>query len=132
MEYKEFETARCRFLKHFEQLRPVISAFLFSSRQDIIITLIQSGGTGGIRVGEIQKQTNLSRSSVSHHLKILLDARIVCVRKEGSKNYYRIDTQSNKISQLAEFWKEAEEMMPLCQKATQERIEKNEQLFHLL
>lgn len=40
----------------------------------------------GLRVGEITKQTHLSRPAVSHHLRILREAGIILMRKEGTKN----------------------------------------------
>lgn len=57
----------------------------------------------GIRVGEIAKKTHLTRPSVSHHLKILKEAGIVTMRKEGTKNYYYLsadETQWKSILDL--------------------------------
>ena len=54
-------------------------------RQEIFLILIQTGGRGGIRVGDIQKMGHISRSAVSHHLKIMLDAGIISRRREGTK-----------------------------------------------
>jgi len=45
-------------------------------------------------VGEITKQTHLSRPAVSHHLKILRDAGVILMRKEGTKNFYYINVHS--------------------------------------
>ena len=53
--------------------------------------------------GEITKKTKLSRPAVSHHLQVLKDAGIINVRREGTMNYYYIntnDTQWEKITQL--------------------------------
>ncbi len=47
-----------------------------------------------MRVGEIKEKTHLSRPAVSHHLKILKEAEIISVRKEGAINYYRLDAKS--------------------------------------
>lgn len=41
----------------------------------------------GLRVGEITKQTHLSRPAVSHHLRILREAGIILMRKEGTKTF---------------------------------------------
>lgn len=46
--------------------------------------------SGGIRVEDIAKRVNLSRPAVSHHLKLLLDEKIVSIEKIGTKNYYHI------------------------------------------
>ena len=59
-------------------------AFGDNTRQCIIITLIKNGGKGGLRVGEIQKETSVSRTAVSHHLKVLLETGIINVRRKGT------------------------------------------------
>lgn len=56
---------------------------------------------GGARVGEITAKTHLSRPAVSHHLKILRLAGVVGMRKEGTKNYYYLETEGNQWQQLA-------------------------------
>lgn len=53
----------------------------------------------GLRVGEITEQTHLSRPAVSHHLRILRDAGVISMRKEGTKNFYYIDVRT-KLSLL--------------------------------
>lgn len=42
----------------------------------------------GLNVNEITKRTKLSRPAISHHLKILKDAGLIGVRREGTCNYY--------------------------------------------
>ncbi len=42
----------------------------------------------GMNVGEITEKTSLSRPAVSHHLKILKDAGLISIRREGTCNYY--------------------------------------------
>lgn len=66
-------------------------------RQEILLSLIESGGMDGIRVGDIQKKSHVSRLAVSHHLKVLLDAGIICMRREGTKNYYYIDFNASTV-----------------------------------
>lgn len=51
------------------------------------------GGYGGSRsrgmnVKEITERTSLSRPAISHHLKILKEAGLIDVRREGTANYY--------------------------------------------
>ena len=58
------------------------------------MALIQGPQKPGMRVGEIRVQTHLSRPAVSHHLKILKDAQIISVHKEGTRNFYRLDAGS--------------------------------------
>ncbi len=42
----------------------------------------------GLNVREITEQTSLSRPAVSHHLKILKNAGLISMRREGTCNYY--------------------------------------------
>ncbi|WP_341481872.1 metalloregulator ArsR/SmtB family transcription factor [Enterococcus cecorum] len=51
---------------------------------------------GGTRVGAITEKTHLSRPAVSHHIKILKDAGVVGMRKEGTKNYYYLETDNRR------------------------------------
>lgn len=56
----------------------------------------------GIRVNEIAQKTHLSRPAVSHHLQILKDAGIVNMRREGTKNYYYLDSNESQWKTLHE------------------------------
>lgn len=58
-------------------------------RQLIVVSLIKVGPQG-VRVGELTQDCHLSRPAVSHHLKILKDAGVAHIRKEGTMNYYYI------------------------------------------
>lgn len=69
-----------------------------ATRQAILMALIQGPQNPGMRVGEIRAKTYLSRPTVSHHLKILKEAQIISVRKEGVINYYRLDSGSKLMS----------------------------------
>ena len=65
----------------------LLTAIGDKTRQEIILTLMESD-CDGTRVGDITSQVRLSRPAVSHHMKILLDANLVGVTKQGTKNYY--------------------------------------------
>ena len=71
----------------FTASRRLLTAIGDETRQAIILTLMESD-CSGMRVGEITSQTHLSRPAVSHHIKILLDADMVGVTKQGTKNFY--------------------------------------------
>jgi DNA-binding transcriptional ArsR family regulator len=43
-------------------------------------------------VGDILKQLNITGATLSHHLKVLKDADLVTVEKEGNHSYYQINT----------------------------------------
>ncbi|OZB95317.1 helix-turn-helix transcriptional regulator [Paenibacillus sp. XY044] len=78
----------------FKNNQKVLVAIGNGTQQAILQTLIQGPQTPGMRVGEIRLRTHLSRPAVSHHLKILKDAQIVSVHKQGTINYYRLDSKS--------------------------------------
>lgn len=44
-----------------------------------------------LNVGQIVEGSRLTRSTVSHHLKVLFDAGVLKRRKEGKEVYYWID-----------------------------------------
>lgn len=73
--------------------------------------MMQMGECNGVRVGAITEKTNLSRPAVSHHLRILKDAGLVKVRREGTKNYYYFDADHEAISNLIEMLTHAKELM---------------------
>ncbi len=122
MEDNSFKFKRKQFLEDFEKVRPAMTAIGDVVRQGIIITLIETGGRGGIRVGEIQKRTNISRSAVSHHMKILKDAGIIDVRQDGTKIFYYLNPASSSLKELSRFWEQVEPMMELCHKKSQEEM----------
>ena len=98
----------------FNACRPALCAIGDETRQLILRVLIENCGTGGLRVGEIQNSTNISRAAVSHHLKILKDAGIVNVRREGTKNFYYLDTASSTLFAVSELFHQAVEQMRQC------------------
>lgn len=112
--HKNFELLRHSFLDNYQKARPIMSVLGDEVRQEILLILIETGGTGGVRVGDIQKKSHVSRSAVSHHLKILLNAQIISMRREGTKNYYYIDFECTAIKPVIEFWQQAVPMLKLC------------------
>ena len=110
----QFSKEKEEFIKNYNLARPIMSVLGDDVRQGILLTLIESGGQGGIRVGDIQKRGHVSRSAVSHHLKILLDAGIISMRREGTKNYYYIDFDATSIKPVIRFWQQVEPMMKMC------------------
>lgn len=81
----------------FAKCRKILLAIGDETRQAIIMTLMETTCASGMRVGEITEWTHLSRPAVSHHLKILLEAGIIMMRKEGTMNFYFIDVRSKLI-----------------------------------
>lgn len=86
--------------EEFKNCRRILQAFGDENRQHMIVEMPKMGRCGGVRVGEITEKTNLSRPAVSHHLKILKEAGIVKMRKEGTRNYYYFDTDNSAFDGL--------------------------------
>lgn len=84
----------------FKSCRKVLLALGDETRQYVILQMMENGECNGIRVGEIAKSTNLSRPAVSHHIQILKDAGIIKCRREGTKNYYYFDADTQAMEQL--------------------------------
>jgi DNA-binding transcriptional ArsR family regulator len=56
-----------------------------------ILRFVVQGGDEGTAAGEIQSHVGLPASTLSHHLKRLVDARLLTSRNEGTYNYYAPD-----------------------------------------
>lgn len=76
-----------------------------TARQDIILLLDEYER---LNVSEIADKSPLSRPAISHHLKILRDAGIVAIHKEGTKRYYYL-TIENTIDLLKQLIVEVEQ-----------------------
>ncbi|MFC0522905.1 ArsR/SmtB family transcription factor [Pontibacillus salicampi] len=63
-----------------------------TARQDIILLLDKHDR---LNVTEITEHSPLSRPAISHHLKILRDAGIVGIHKEGTKRYYYLTIEDS-------------------------------------
>ena len=72
--------------RHAEQL----SALGHPIRLSILRFVVQ-GGEDGTPAGEIQSHVDLPASTLSHHLKRLVDAGLLKSRNEGTYHYYAPD-----------------------------------------
>lgn len=73
----------------FTRCRPLFTALGDERRQAIIILLLRAGEARG--VGEIAVALGLSQPAVSHHLKILRDARLLTVERRGTQRRYGLN-----------------------------------------
>lgn len=89
-----------RLAQEFRDCRKLLTALGDENRQHLILEMMQMGECDGVRVGAITERTNLSRPAVSHHLGILKDAGLVKVRREGTKNYYYFDADTEAMTKL--------------------------------
>jgi len=89
-------------LKHeFTRSSDFLIAIGDQKRQNIIVALLDEKVIHqGLQVTDLVGVTGLSRPAVSHHLKILKDAKLVDYRREGTKNFYYLTHQTKEIDQL--------------------------------
>ena len=106
----ECEERLKKIVDGFQKNRNAFSAIGDDTRQLILLVLLESD-LSGIRVGEIAQKTHLTRPSVSHHLQILKESGIVAMRKEGTKNYYYFDADTQAFNQLIHMLVHAKEIM---------------------
>lgn len=86
--------------ERFSSCSAVLTAIGDETRLHLILEMLKIGRCSGVRVCEITQKTNLSRPAVSHHLQILKKAGIIKVRKEGTKNYYYFDPETEALEYL--------------------------------
>lgn len=84
----------------FSACSKLLTAIGDETRLHIILEMMKMGECSGVRVGAITEKTNLSRPAVSHHLHIMKDAGIIKVRREGTKNYYYFDPETEAFERL--------------------------------
>jgi ArsR family transcriptional regulator, arsenate/arsenite/antimonite-responsive transcriptional repressor len=53
-----------------------------------VLRFVVQGGNNGTSAGDIQAHVDLPASTLSHHLKRLVDARLLSTRLEGTFHYY--------------------------------------------
>lgn len=77
-------------LNQFTDCSKLLIALGDETRQAIIAALACTDCEVGMRVGEITQKTHLSRPAVSHHVKILLDAEVIGLRRQATMNFYHL------------------------------------------
>lgn len=97
--------------EEFKMCQKTLLALGDENRQHLILEMMQIEDCYGVRVGTITEKTNLSRPAVSHHIKILKDAGIIKMRREGTKNYYYFDADTEAINLLLKMLTHAKSIM---------------------
>ena len=92
-----------------------------TTRQSIILCLLENMKTGGMSVGELVDEIHLSRTALSHHLKILKGCGIVGMREEGTKNFYYLNYRSSRVTSLIRLFRKIEEVQQDNCEACEER-----------
>ena len=72
----------------------VFKAFCDETRL-MVLSLLQSGEKCAC---ELLEQVNVSQSTLSHHMKILVESGIVVARKDGKWTYYSISQEGSKTA----------------------------------
>ena len=88
--------------EEFCSCRKLLQALGDENRQHLILEMMQMGQCNGVRVGAITERTHLSRPAVSHHLRILREAGLVQMRREGTRNHYYFDVHTASVGKLQE------------------------------
>jgi len=78
-----------RVERHAEQL-----AALGHPVRLTILRFVVQGGPPGSAAGDIQAHVDMPASTLSHHLKKLVDAGLLSTRSEGTYHYYAADFTS--------------------------------------
>lgn len=71
--------------------------------------------------GDIAGQFSVSRPAISQHLRVLIDADLVAVRKSGNRRYYRLQPQTINavIHFLDRFWDDRLDKLKLAAEAAE-------------
>jgi len=78
-------------IKLFHKTESLFVALGDPNRQQIVVQLLQ---THKLSVNAITDATPLSRPAVSHHLKILAQAGLVSVERNGTQRLYHLSDES--------------------------------------
>ena len=102
-----------RLAEEFESCQKILLALGDENRQHLILEMMKIEECSGVRVGVITEKTNLSRPAVSHHLQILKNAGILKMRREGTKNYYYFDADTEAMNRLIHMLEHARQFMEM-------------------
>ena len=89
-----------RLVYDFSNCRPVLAALGDENRLHIMYQILTAATPTGLRIGDIERRSCLSRPAVSRHLKILKDAGVLKIRREGTRSFYYPDPDMNSFTTL--------------------------------
>ena len=96
-----------RLAEEFADCRKILQALGDANRQHLILEMLRMGRCGG----EIAERTHLSRPAISHHVRILKEAGLLRMRREGTKNYYYFDADTDAMRGLIQMLAHAKRIM---------------------
>ena len=97
--------------REFQENRKILLALGDENRQHMMLEIMRMGECRGVRVGAITERTHLSRPAVSHHLRVLREAGLIKMRREGTKNYYYFDADTEAMASLLRMLEHARKIM---------------------
>lgn len=109
-------------VKEFDKCRPILSVLGDTTRQSIILCLLENIKSGGMRVGELTQEIHISRTALSHHLKVLKNAGVIGLREEGTKNYYYLNYRSSHLTALIRLFRKIEDVQTSQCETCQSRV----------
>ncbi|CAH1198834.1 hypothetical protein PAECIP111893_01125 [Paenibacillus plantiphilus] len=95
--------------KQLQQCSSIFLALADPVRQDIIMILTKHEA---LNVAQIVERTPMSRSAISHHLKILKQAGLLTSSKVGTEIYYSLDIEDS-VTLLKAFLETTEQILVL-------------------
>lgn len=107
----EYDKEIKELAEEFEACQKTLIALGDENRQHLILEMMKIEQCYGVRVGTITEKTHLSRPAISHHIRILKDAGILKMRREGTKNYYYFDIDTEAMNRLIHMLNHAKEIM---------------------
>ncbi|MGI6217982.1 MAG: ArsR/SmtB family transcription factor [Coriobacteriales bacterium] len=115
-ENEECLNTRKLLYNEFRENLRVFTALGDETRQKIFLALLECGDTG-LRVPQITEMTHLSRPAVSHHLKLLRDAGLISMHRQGTMNFYYIDPRKGCWPEMQKLFEHVGECMDRLKKA---------------
>ncbi|MNQ80918.1 Transcriptional repressor SdpR [compost metagenome] len=95
--------------RQMQECSSVFLALADSVRQDIVMMLTKHDE---LNVAQIVERTPMSRSAISHHLKILKQAGLLTSTKVGTEIYYSLDIEDS-VKLLKAFLETTERILEL-------------------
>lgn len=94
----------------FRKNLPLFNAMGDSTRQQLLLLMM---GDKPLSVNELAAKMAMSRSTVSHHLKVLYEAKIVVEEKRGRRTYYK--------PQLGDYYYSVKELVDMVDELTHKK-----------
>ena len=93
-------SARPRGLAELDRIDAVFAALAHPTRRQILTVLRVRGGT--LTSGELANRFDCSWPTTSRHLRVLIDAGLISVARDGRERHYRVDVAA--LDDVAGTW----------------------------